>query len=40
MQIIDNIPEFRREPIVVLLLGFITCGLYTYLLEPTGSKSI
>ncbi len=28
MQIIDNIPEFRREPIVVLLLGFITCGLY------------
>ncbi|MDY0239641.1 MAG: DUF4234 domain-containing protein [Bacteroidales bacterium] len=28
MQIIDNIPEFRREPFVVLLLGFITCGLY------------
>ena len=28
MQIIDNIPKFHREPIVVLLLGFITCGLY------------
>jgi len=22
------IPEFKNEPIVVLLLGFITCGLY------------
>lgn len=22
------IPEFRVDPIVVLLLGFITCGLY------------
>ncbi|HPB77099.1 MAG TPA: DUF4234 domain-containing protein [Bacteroidales bacterium] len=28
MQIIDNIPEFKRDPLVVLLLGFITCGLY------------
>lgn len=29
MQIInDNIPEFRRSPLVVLLLGFFTCGLY------------
>lgn len=24
----DPIPEFRVEPIMVLLLGFITCGLY------------
>ncbi|WP_447635670.1 DUF4234 domain-containing protein [Flavobacterium microcysteis] len=23
-----TIPEFRVDPIVVLLLGFITCGLY------------
>lgn len=22
------IPEFRNEPVVVLLLGFLTCGLY------------
>lgn len=22
------IPQFKNEPIVVLLLGFITCGLY------------
>jgi hypothetical protein len=24
----QQIPEFKNEPIVVLLLGFITCGLY------------
>ena len=24
----QEIPEFKNEPIVVLLLGFITCGLY------------
>jgi len=23
-----QIPEFKNEPVVVLLLGFITCGLY------------
>ena len=24
----NNIPYFKNEPIVVLLLGFLTCGLY------------
>ena len=24
----NNIPEFRVDPIIVLLLSFITCGLY------------
>ena len=24
----SNIPEFKVDPIVVLLLSFITCGLY------------
>ena len=24
----DYLPRFKNEPIVVLLLGFITCGLY------------
>lgn len=28
MQVIRNIPEFRKDPVVVLILGFITCGLY------------
>ncbi len=23
-----NVPYFRNEPIMVLLLGFLTCGLY------------
>ena len=23
-----NIPVFRNDPILVLILGFITCGLY------------
>lgn len=24
----QTIPQFKNEPVVVLLLGFITCGLY------------
>lgn len=24
----DDIPVFRQDPIVVLILGFVTCGLY------------
>lgn len=28
MQIIKDIPEFRREPLLVLVFGFITCGIY------------
>ena len=24
----QTIPQFKNEPIVVLLLGFVTCGLY------------
>jgi hypothetical protein len=24
----NNIPYFKNDPIIVLLLGFITCGLY------------
>ena len=28
MQVINDIPEFRKDPLVVLLLGIITCGLY------------
>ena len=38
MQIIDNIPKFHREPIVVLLLGFITCGLYLIYWNLQASK--
>jgi hypothetical protein len=25
---LNSIPRFRNEPILVLILGFITCGLY------------
>ncbi|HPW77686.1 MAG: hypothetical protein BWX62_01180 [Bacteroidetes bacterium ADurb.Bin037] len=38
MQVIDNIPEFRKEPLVVLLLGFITCGLYLIYWNLQASK--
>ncbi len=24
----SNVPVFRNEPVIVLLLGFVTCGLY------------
>lgn len=24
----NNIPEFKVDPIIVLLLSFVTCGLY------------
>jgi hypothetical protein len=27
-QMTQPIPQFKNEPIVVLLLGFVTCGLY------------